>query len=392
MTLTDDQYEALMKLDKWYNKYTHQIIDISGTAGTGVWDIVQMFIDRNDIDQKEVMYLSYDQKQVLELASKRYHAYYINGIIYHYTRFVDFNSLPVVNPRSDGVLEYQWKKSVRKKIDPRYKLIVVFDSPLMSLRTLKDLCSFGLPIILMRDPTLLPSPDTYTFYREPNILLREIHPMYDRNPIIHFANKVLMDEKLVFGNYDTVSVVQRKQMNLYNLKSADMVLTLSDDVMNQINAVYRSKILKLPSIKNAVGEKVIVMNDMHAHKLVNQDEKKIKLYLTRGTVGYLTKCNSHAINTKYVPIELRPEYYHESYDDLVMDRHYLNHIHPNTRQIIPDEIIQLQYAYALTVPLARSSHWDKVTIITGADVDPELYKRLLYSAIISARKSVTIIQ
>ena len=32
------------------------------------------------------------------------------GIIYKYTRIVDFNSLPVVNPNSDGTLRYEWKK------------------------------------------------------------------------------------------------------------------------------------------------------------------------------------------------------------------------------------------------------------------------------------------
>ena len=76
-----------------------------------------------------------------------------------------------------------------------------------------------------------------------------------------------------------------------------------------------------------------------------------------------------------------------------MDRHYLNNITAPSRQIIPDEIIKLQYAYALTVPLARLSHWDKVTVI--ADVDEEqdawLQIRLLYSAIVSSRRQLTII-
>lgn len=391
--LTNDQYDGLAKLERWYRKYHHQFIDISGAIGTGAWDMVQIFIDKIGLDQKEVMYLSYDQKQVLELAAKRYHAYYINGIIYKYTRIVDFDSLPVVNPNSDGVLRYEWKKDVRNKIDQRYKLIVVFDSVLMSETTLKDLSSFGLPIILIRDPVLLPAPDTYTFLRDPNVMLREVHPTYGKNPIVHFAHTILREEKLKFGNYDTVSIIPRKQMNLYNLKSADMVLTLSEKMMDQINQVYREKILKQKTCKNVVGEKLIVMSDMYAHRLTNPDEKKIKLYLTRGMVGYLTKCNSHAINTKYVPIEFRPEFYHEAFDDLVMDRHYLNEITANTRQIIPDECIKLKYAYALTVPLARLSHWDKVTVVVDIDdeEDSDLQIRLLYSAIVSARRSLNII-
>ena len=114
--LTNDQYVALSKLQKWYRKYNHQIIEISAVVGTGAWDIIQRFLDEEDFDPREIMYLSYNQKQVLELAAKRYHAYYINGIIYNYTRIVNFDSIPVINP-SSNILEYKWTKDVKKKID-----------------------------------------------------------------------------------------------------------------------------------------------------------------------------------------------------------------------------------------------------------------------------------
>lgn len=393
MDLTNDMYEGLSMLERWYHKRNHQFIDIAGVVGTGSWQIVQQLIDRVNLDPREVMYLSFDQKQVLELAAKRYHAFYINGIIYKYTRYLDFDSLPVINPNSNGVISYEWKKEVRKKIDKRYRLIVVFDSVLMNENHIHDLSHFGLPIILLRDPVLLPSADTYTFLREPNISLREVMPESLKNPIVHFAHVILSGGKLKYGNYDTVSIVPRKQMNLYNLKAADMVLTMSDKLMENVNSTFRERFIKTKGLTNIVGEKVIVMNDMYSHRLVNSDEKNIKIYLTKGIIGYLTKCNSHAMHTKYVPIDLRPEFYHESFEDLVMDRHYLNDITYPSKQIIPDEIIKLQYAYALTVPLARLSHWDKVTIVADVDEeqDPELQTRLLYSAIVSARKTVTII-
>lgn len=393
MNLTNDMYEGLSRLERWYRKRNHQIIDIAGVVGTGSWQLIQQFIERSDLDPREVMYLTYNQKQLLELAFKRFHAFYINNIIYKYTRYVDFNSLPVVNSNSDGVIKYEWKKDVKKKINSMYRLIVVFDSVLLNEKILMDLASFGLPIILLRDPVLLPSPDTYTFCREPNIVLREINPELSNNSIIYFAHKILNGDKLKYGNYDNVSIVPRNQMNLYNLKSADMILTMSNKLRENINNIFRERILKQKTIKNIVGEKVIVMNNMYGHRLVNSDEKRIKIFLTKGLVGYITKCNGHAINTKYVPIELRPEFYHESFDDLIMDRHYLNNINIPSRQIIPDEIINLEYAYALTVQLARLSYWDKVTIIADVneEQDSELQMRLLYSAITSARKSITLI-
>lgn len=389
---TSDQYLGISKLEKWYRKYNHQIIEISAVVGTGVWDIIQTFISNEEFDPREIMYLSFNQKQVLELAAKRYHAYYINGIIYNYNRIVDFNSIPVINSHSNE-LKYTWKKEVRKKIDSKYKLIVVFDSVLLNESTLNDLCTFGLPIILIRDPMLLPAPDSYTFSRDANIILREPHPDYIRNPINYFAHKTIIENKFIPGNYDNVSIVPRKQMNLYNLKSSDMNITLTDSLRNEINHIYREKILKRKDSINIVNERMIVTNDMYSHRIVNQDEKKIKIYLRKGVVGNITKINRHVEVTKYVPIEFRPEFYFESFDDLVLDRYHLNGVVANSRQMIPDEIIQMEYAYALTPQLARLGHWDKVTIIMDQynDDDIELQKRLMYTAITRAKRSVTII-
>ena len=390
--LTNDQYVALSKLQKWYRKYNHQIIEISAVVGTGAWDIIQRFLDEEDFDPREIMYLSYNQKQVLELAAKRYHAYYINGIIYNYTRIVNFDSIPVINP-SSNILEYKWTKDVKKKIDNRYKLMIVFDSSLLNQRTLDDLCTFGLPIILIKDPMLLPAPDSYTFCRDSNIYLREPHPSYISNPIIYFAHKSIMNDRFNPGSYDNVAVIPRKQMNLYNLKSSDMNITITDSLRDNINKIYREKILKRKDSINVVNERMIVMSDMYNHKIVNTDEKKIKLYLRKGMVGHITKIYKHAAITKYVPIEFRPEFYFESFEDLILDRHYLNGIDQVSKQIIPDEFIQLEYAYALTPSLARLSHWDKVTMIMDPTVeeDPKFRSHMLYTAITRAKQSLTII-
>lgn len=390
MTITTDQYQALYKLDKWYSKYKHQIIEISGVVGTGIWDVIQSFIELENLDKREVMYLSYNQKQVLELAFKQYHAYYINSIIYKYTRYVDFSTIPVIN-KDSKCMEYEWKKEVRKKVDPKYKLMIVFDSLLINESTLRDLSSFGLPIIMIRDPMLIPAPDTCTFLRDPNIILSEPHPDYIKNPITYFTYKILMGERLKIGNYDNVSIISRKQMNLYNLKSSNMNITLSNDLRNEVNDIYRNNILNTKTKVNILNERLIVMNNMYNHKIVNSDEKRVKLFLTRGLVGNITKINRHAPITKYVPVEFKPEFYHDPFDDLVLDRHYLNHLNGNSRQIIPDETMLCEYAYALTPQLARLSHWDKVTLIIDNNEDDEFQRRLLYTAFTRARRNLTIV-
>ena len=392
MKYTEDQYFAAAKLERWYNKFKHQVIEISGIEGTGVFETVKFFLDKMEFDPREIMYLSFDQKQVLEMASKRYHCYYINSIIYKYNRIVDFNTIPILNSNSNEI-EFEWKKDVKKKIDSRYKIMIVFDASLMNETMLEDLMSFGVPIILMTDPMLIPAPDSYTFLRKPNIEIKQLNPELMKSPITYFANKALRGEKINYGNYDTVSVVPKKQLNLYNLKSADMVITLSEEVADNVNKTYREKVMKLKAF-NGVGERLIVMNNMYGHKIVNNDEKRIKVFLTKGTVGYITKCNKHAVGTKYVPVEFKTEFYFEPFVDLNMDRHYLNGISLPSRQEIPDDIIKFKYAYALPVSLTRVNHWDKVTLIADQNLEYDIgiQCRLLYNAITRAHHSITIIK
>jgi hypothetical protein len=121
----------------------------------------------------------------------------------------------------------------------------------------------------------------------------------------------------------------KKQLNLYNLKTSDMNITITDELRETVNNIYRAKILRRKDIINVIGEKVICESNLYNESLVNNDNKKIKVYLVKGTIGQLTKVNKHAINTKYVGINFRPDFYHEEFMDLVMDRHYLNNININ---------------------------------------------------------------
>jgi hypothetical protein len=391
MMLTNDQYVALSKLNSWYNKYQHQLIEISGVVGTGVFDTIMGFVESTNLDKREIMYLSYNQKQVLDLAIKGYHAYYINHVLYEYIRITDFNTIPILNPASDHT-KFEWKKKRKSKINPRYKLMVVFDSTLLDLQTIQDLASFGLPVILIRDPMLLPAPNTFTFLRDANIELNEVNPEYIKNPIVYFAHKIINGETLKYGNYDNVSIVPRRQMNLYNLKVSDMNITVSEELRHAINNIYRNRVMHRKDIVNVVGERVITESSIYNEGLVNNDNKNVKVHLTKGLVGYLTKVNKHAPTTKYVTVNFKPEFYHDEFLDLVMDRHHLNNFDLKSTQIVPDEPMKFSYAYALSANISRISHWDKVTfIIDNTNNDIDLQKRLIYTGITRAKRMLNII-
>ena len=396
MNITTDQYQCLNALNSWWRKYNHQIIDIDARIGTGINQVIRFFIQTIGLDQREIAYLSLNQKHVLDLAYKTFHAYYLYGFLYKYSREVDLDSIPVVNPSSEKI-KVRWKKTIRK-IDKRYKLLVVYDSSLISKETINSLASLGLPIILLRDSQLLPSSDTFTFLRDPNVILRELNSDLGRNPLIYFAHKVSMGViNFKEGNYGNITIITKKKMNLYNMRSADMILTITNENRNEMNNIYREFILKRKNNITIPNEKVIIMGNLYNHKLVNHEENKIKLYLREGLVGNLIKINKHAMTMRYVPVEFKPEFYEEAFTDMALDRKFIvpnqEFIEPvsELKRVIYDNIVGAEYAYALTPDLARLSYWDRVILMLDYPYDDEMMRVLLYSAISRAKENLIMV-
>ena len=177
------------------------------------------------------------------------------------------------------------------------------------------------------------------------------------------------------------------------MKSVDMIITMSDELSDDVNTMYRERVLKLNPKVNHLGERVIIMNDMYRHKLVNEDENRIRVYLARGLVGNISKCNRHAPITRYIPIEFKTDFYYEPFTDLYIDRYYLNGVQTPSRQQVPDEVLNVRYAYALPVQLTRVSHWDKIMVIANdtQEYDEQLYRYMLYTAISRAHSSMTLV-
>ena len=84
MLETIDQFYAVDQLEKWYHDYNHQVIDLCGMIGTGKKEIIEEFLYRREFENYQVMYLSYNQADVISLALEQYHAYYLDGILYDY--------------------------------------------------------------------------------------------------------------------------------------------------------------------------------------------------------------------------------------------------------------------------------------------------------------------
>lgn len=387
--MTTDQYYALGEMRRWYDRGRKQIFELSGHCGSGLMKVVNAFLSIEEFKPYEICYLSYDQKTVMQYAANRCHCYYLPAKIYKWYKWTNFDTIDFLNPFAKT--ESEWVRKPRTKLDASYKIMIVLDSLLLNKDAIEQLVGFGLPILLLRDPCLTPSVDSFCFGKNPTVSLEKLDNAAIRDPIVYFAMKVLSGTKLSPGSYDNVHVVRKRDLNLYNLKSSNMVITLSEDMSDDVNNLYRNRV-KHYNETTRPGERVICMTDAYDYKMKNNEESRLKCYLRSGVVGYLTKCSYHAINTKYVPVEFTPDFWPDPFKDIIMDRSLMISPKRWRMQLEPDESILFRYAYALPVQLARISNWDRCTVISETPVEfmSKESRSLLYTAITRCNKRLTL--
>ena len=389
--ITTDQYNALQKLCNWYESRRRQMISISSPIGTMGWDFLQYFLDYEQIQPNEVMYLSMDQKMVMELACDQLHAYYLNRVLYSYDQMVNLDSVPFMGKNYDGHIRTTWKRIRNKHIPEEYKLLVVLDASLLSYEMLRDLCKFDRKVLLLYDPFMISPANSYCEKSKPDISLEMVHPSMERNPFVVMAYRVLGGNPLRPGEYGGIHVIPNKSMNLSNLKSNEMNLTISKEMADRVNTLYRDKIMKGNPDVNHVGERLVVAQTLYDHAISSRIEPRLRFYFVSGMIGEISKINRHVAKTKYVPFEFTPEWSDQPFTGMSLNRNFLNHVDYPSRQIIPKSIALMDYAYALTILQARVTHWDTTTLICEGYNESTLHNRMMYTAIVNTDKRMTIV-
>ena len=390
MLETSDQFYAVDSLELWYRKYNHQVIDLAGIRGTGKFEIIKTFIERIGFKDYQVMFLSLNQEHIISLAQKQYHAYYLKHILYDYYKKYNYDTIRLIEPNSLG-LEFEWKKERNKKINKAYKLIVVLDAELCSIKIIGDLMKFHLPIILVSDPLVVGTPESYLKIHEPNILVKDITDSNQKNPINHFITKILNKDTIPYGNFKSVSVLKKTDSNIFNFKFSDMIIAENQESVNQLNRIYREKIMKYKTTVNHPGERLILTEDSHQF-IENRTENKIKFFLDQNITGTITKIDQHSANRKFINIDFKPDGYTDIFQGIILDRFFLNKFSNRSIAYPFGPLLKFDYAYAITALQSQYGNWNDVTVIEEPYDDWDYHARVLYTGISRAKKSIILIR
>jgi exodeoxyribonuclease V len=435
--LNKQQEEVVQLVKEWFGTYREtkkQVFTIAGYAGTGKTFTINYLVE-NILNLKpyQVAFGTPTGKAASVLIQKGQEASTIHRLIYTPIETeikTKINGEEVRSKRIDFV---------KKDTIPDYKLIVIDEISMVEEEIMKDLLSYGIPILCTGDigqlPAIFKSND---FLQHPDYILTEIVRQAADNPIVQLATMARNKIPIPFGIYGKeVIVIPREALRIDQMQNmllnADQVICGTNSMRNYLNNEIRS-LKGIDIIKNKLplkGEKIIcTVNNWLLY--IDTSER---YNLVNGTMGFSENCNMEDDNIKLGKISFIPDFLEETANDVLFDsgifteQEYTYDMHqrvfimPNRKYILKEaprskqegetmqdyrarlmkyvraskesmsekQINRIDFGYAITVHKAQGSEWNKIVVFDESFMFSDSEK-WLYTAITRAKKRLVLIR
>lgn len=395
---SDDQLQALQKVDTWLKGKDPKFFSLFGCAGTGKTTIARYLADSTN---GLVYFASFTGKaaQVLRLAGCP-EASTIHSLIYSPThrsqkrlKEIELNisrltaespqairadlerqlaiekqnaSRPMFNLKSDSPLAYA-------------SLCIIDECSMIDEQIGTDLLSFGVPILALGDPGQLPPVKGQGFFtqREPDHLLTQIHRQAQGSPILKLATMARMGQDIPYGDYGANCTVVDKLTPEMALE-ADQIIVGRNKTRKWTNTRVRT--LKGLSGDPVPGDRLVCLRNNHEKELLNGSLWTVDELVAGGPedgddVGILT---------------VYPEAGDGPPIETVAHMHYFRGYEDQLPWYDKTDADEFDFGYAITAHKSQGSQWDHVLIIDESTSFAQYKNKWLYTAITRACKRVTI--
>ena len=389
--LNTDQVYALYDLENWWNTQNKQVIEVSGAAGTGKTTLIKYFIDRLELKMENVLFVAFMGKAAVQMARTGLPAKTIHSAIYDYVESIARDEDGKMIIKSNGKPKIIHRFELKDHLSKKIKLIVVDEGSMVDPNIGRDLLSFNIPVVVLGDLNQLPPVFGDPFFlKEPDIILKQIMRQAENDPIVWLANQVLAGNELKPGVYGNSAVIRKSDITDFNLKKADMIITGTNKLRYNINQYMRESIKGIKKLEYPhVNEKVICKKNNWGQSIGDN------IYLMNGLTGFVDTIYRESYNKKSMKMDFRPDFSKKIFRGIEFDYKHMysvpgttNETDSNPYNFLYDKF---EYGYAITTHSSQGSSWENVLYFHEPFLSGDDNKKLLYTGITRASKSVVIV-
>jgi exodeoxyribonuclease-5 len=367
-----------------------QIFCVAGYAGTGKSTIVKAVVAELGLPDAAVAYVTFTGKAALVLNRKGTPAVTIHRLIYIpvITKYIDKDGRP-----KEKVSGFKLRKPDDESLGT-ISLIVVDEVSMVGGSLLSDLLSFGIPVLALGDPGQLPPvlDNGNRLSEKADVFLTKVHRQAADNPILWASMRIREGHSLPYGVYGgthpgdaPLSVVPQSYITHEMLAAADQVICGRNETRQFLNQGMRTFLGRsgLPE----VGDKLICLKN-------NWTEASSTLApLINGWLGRVSKLGR--VDRRRRTCILNVEDWDDSANEFFALETNLDFFEqakgstekPNTHS----KVEHFDYGYAITCHKSQGSEFDSVVYVHEPFGGADIARKLLYTGITRASRSLVIV-
>jgi exodeoxyribonuclease-5 len=361
MQLSADQEHAVRAIENWHKSKGKQVFRLFGYAGTGKTSVVARAVAQMGLN---AVYAAFTGKAASVMVNNGIPATTIHRLIY---------KSKVDKPTN----------SVRFVLDTMSRaayadLIVIDECSMVGSKIGGDLKSFLKPILVLGDPAQLPPVGDSAGYftsAQPDVLLTEVHRQGAESGILTLATMARREQVIPIGKYAESEVIDVDDMEDRTIFSADQVLVGTNRTRLAITARIREHYGMSDQLP-LFSERVVCTQNNYKFGVMN------------GETFIVLRCEKEG---SYVSADLlREGGANDVLENVRIDPSPF--LGGNKPQVYNNDVLFIDFAYAMTVHRAQGSQWNRVVIFDEGRLFREDANKWRYTAITRAAESAVLVK